>query len=474
MKLKIIEEKIRMNEEIILLKLIDIFGENAVFFDVESKKKYGIDYTQCYSPDPIAVVFPKNEAELVCLVKLANELLLKLVPSGGRTGYSGGAVAAFKEIVVSFEKMNKILSFCEEDRSVRCQPGLITKELQDFAKENGLFYPVDFASSGSSQIGGNIATNAGGIKVIRYGLTRNWVSGLRVVTGNGEVLELNKGLIKNATGYDFLNLFIGSEGTLGFITEATIKLIEQPLPQKVVLFSLNQKNHLLNILNSFRSLRYLSAFELFSDKALKFVLKEQNLIAPFSKDAPFYVLLEFDSTEENETLLFNILQDCLSHQWISDAIISDSLEQANNLWKFREEISLSLRKYIPYKYDISVVSSKIIKFMEEIDNFLEKENKNIDIIWFGHVGDGNLHLNILKPEAMEKESFFTYCDKISVSIYKLVKKYNGSVSAEHGIGLLKKQFLSYSKSNTEIAYMKSIKKLFDNNNVMNPLKLVKP
>jgi len=135
-------------------------------------------YTQYYSPDPMAVVFPKNEKELISLVRLANELSLKLVPSGGRTGYSGGAVAAFKEIVVSFDKMNKILSFCEEDRNVCCQPGLITKELQEFAKANDLFYPVDFASSGSSLIGGNIATNAGGIKVIRYGLTRNWISGL--------------------------------------------------------------------------------------------------------------------------------------------------------------------------------------------------------------------------------------------------------------------------------------------------------
>jgi FAD/FMN-containing dehydrogenase len=461
-----------MNDEAVLLTLIDIFGKNAVLFDTESRNKYGIDYTQYYSPDPVAVVFPKNEEQLVSLVQLANKLSLKLVPSGGRTGYSGGAIAAFKEIVVSFEKMNKILSFCEEDRSVRCQPGLITKELQEFAKTKDLFYPVDFASSGSSQIGGNIATNAGGIKVIRYGLTRNWVTGLRVVTGNGEILELNNGLIKNATGYDFLNLFIGSEGTLGFITEATIKLIEEPLPQKVVLFSLNQKNHLLNILNKCRTLRYLSAFELFSDKALQIVLKEQSLTMPFSKSAPFYVLLEFDSTQENETLLFDVLESSLSSQSIGDVIISDSIEKANNLWKFRESISLSLRKYIPYKYDISVVPSRIIQFMSEVDGFLEKENQEIDVIWFGHVGDGNLHLNILKPKTMEKEKFFTYCDKISTSIYELVKKYSGSISAEHGIGLLKKPFLSYSKSDTEIAYMKLIKKLFDENNVMNPLKLV--
>jgi len=193
---------------------------------------------------------------------------------------------------------------------------------------------------------------------------------------------------------------------------------------------------------------------------------------PFSKSAPFYVLLEFDSTQENETLLFDVLESSLSSQSIGDVIISDSIEKANNLWKFRESISLSLRKYIPYKYDISVVPSRIIQFMSEVDGFLEKENQEIDVIWFGHVGDGNLHLNILKPKTMEKEKFFTYCDKISTSIYELVKKYSGSISAEHGIGLLKKPFLSYSKSDTEIAYMKLIKKLFDENNVMNPLKLV--
>ena len=253
----------KMNVQDIILQLIEIFDEKNVLVDAESKQKYGTDFTQRYSPTPLAVVFPRCEEEVVRLVKLANEHRLKLVPSGGRTGYSGGAVAAFQEIVVSFERMNKVLAFNAKDRTVRCQTGIITKELQEFAQQNHLFYPVDFASSGSSQIGGNIATNAGGIKVIRYGLTRNWVSGLRVVTGNGDVLELNHGLIKNATGYDLLQLFIGSEGTLGFITEATIKLTECPLPQKVMLFSFSRKEYLMELLNEFKALRYLSAFEFF-------------------------------------------------------------------------------------------------------------------------------------------------------------------------------------------------------------------
>lgn len=460
------------HEKIIIEKLIGIFGHHDVLFDVESKNKYGVDLTQCYQPNPIAIVFPRTEESIVTLVKIANEQTLKLVPSGGRTGYSGGAVAAFNEIVVSFEKMNKIVAFSEKDRNVRCQPGLITKELQQFAESKGFFYPVEFASSGSSQIGGNIATNAGGIKVIRYGLTRNWISGLRVVTGNGDILDLNHGLIKNAAGYDLMQLFIGSEGTLGFITEATIKLAEAPLPQKVILLAVHQKESILMLLNNFKSLRYISAFEFFSAKAAKHVLQEQSLKMPFSKEAPFYVLLEFDFTKENEALALEILQKSLEKQWISDAVVSSSMEQAKSLWALRESISMSLRKYSPYKYDIAVMSSKIIEFMAETDEFLNKTNKKMEIIWFGHVGDGNLHLNLLKPEKTGAADFFDYCQKISTDIYALVKKYHGSISAEHGIGLIKKAYLSYGKSSTEIEYMKSLKKIFDRNNIMNPLKML--
>ncbi len=218
----------------VLTDLINLFGDDGVFTDKDSLQHYGTDWTKVHQPDPLAIVFPRTTEQVQALVKLANKASIALVPSGGRTGLSGGAVAANKEIVVAFDRMNKLIAFNATDRSITCEPGVITQQIQQLAEDNQLYYPVDFASSSSSQMGGNIATNAGGIKVVRYGLTRNWVLGLKVVTGSGEILDLNKGLVKNATGYDLRHLFIGSEGTLGFITEATIRLTKPPKNLRVL------------------------------------------------------------------------------------------------------------------------------------------------------------------------------------------------------------------------------------------------
>ena len=200
---------------VIIPQLIEIVGEGNVSTDDSDLNAYGRDWTRFYEPDPLAIVFVRSIDQVIALVNLARTEQVGLVPSGGRTGLSGGACATAGEIVVSFDKMNKILEFDAADSSVTMEPGVITADLQAFADQQGLHYPVDFASSGSSQIGGNIATNAGGIRVVRYGLTRDQVSGLKVVTGKGELLSLNKVLTKNATGYDLRHLFIGSEGTLG-------------------------------------------------------------------------------------------------------------------------------------------------------------------------------------------------------------------------------------------------------------------
>jgi len=216
------------------MALAALFPASRITQDAEDLAHWGRDWTTAYRAAPSAVVFPETVEEVTALVRIANVEGLKLVPSGGRTGLSGGAVASDGELVVSFDRMNRILDFNPADRLVRCQAGLVTGALQAFAEERGLFYPVDFASSGSSQIGGNIATNAGGSRVIRYGLTRDWIAGLTFVTGAGEVLRCNNGLVKNATGYDFRHLVIGSEGTLGLVVEADVRLTAPPQPQRVM------------------------------------------------------------------------------------------------------------------------------------------------------------------------------------------------------------------------------------------------
>ena len=276
--------------------LHEIFSSNRVKTDADSLSHWGRDWTRSFTVAPRAVVFPESIDEVVALVRLARANGYGLVPSGGRTGLSGGAVAGNGEIVVSFDRMNKILAFDPADRIVRCQAGVVTQVLQQYAAERGLFYPVDFASSGSSQIGGNVSTNAGGIKVIRYGLTRDWVAGLTVVTGTGEVLELNRGLVKNATGYDLRHLFIGAEGTLGFVVEAQIKLAAAPEPQTVMVLGVPRFQDVLAVLARFQQDIELSAFEFFSELALTKVMAHRKLRRPLTTPADFYALVEFDAS----------------------------------------------------------------------------------------------------------------------------------------------------------------------------------
>ncbi len=461
-----------ISKEKLTSRLTNLFGEKNILIDPESKLIYGKDLTNNFTPDPMAIVFPENQEQVVELVKIANETKTALVPSGGRTGYSAGAVAANQEIVVSFEKMNKIISFDACDRSIKCEPGVTLKEIQNFASQNNLFYPIDFAPSDTCQIGGMVATNAGGIKVIRYGLTRNWISGLKVVTGNADCLELNYGLIKNACGYDFRHLFIGSEGTLGFITEVTVKLAPKPVDTKVVLLSVNNCRDFLTILNLFQKKLIVSAFEFFSDSALSYMLSESKLNHLFSQKTEFYILVEYESSCENDIESKNIIQNCINHNFVNNFLVSENKIQAKQFWRYRVEISRALNYYFPYKYDIAVLSSKIADFITQADLLLLRIYSGFKIIWFGHAGDGNLHLNILKPNELDKSQFYSYCATASNELYALIKQFRGAISAEHGVGLLKKEFLKYSKSETEINYMREIKKIFDRNNIMNPGKMI--
>ena len=285
------------SESAALLDGIRAFIEPAhVRTDPDSGLNYGRDWTRLYAPNPLAVVLPGSVEQVQQLLRYANEHRLALVPSGGRTGLSGAAVACRGEIVVSLERLNRILDFDPVDRSVTCQAGVITEVVQNFAREQGLSYPVDFASRGSSQIGGNIATNAGGIKVVRYGLTRDWVTGLKVVTGRGDLLDLNRGLIKNASGYDLRHLFIGSEGTLGIIVEATLKLTRPLRAPNVMVLGVPDLNGIMAIYGLFRGKLELSAFEFFSELALRHVLKK-GLHRPFDTETPYYVLTEFENPE---------------------------------------------------------------------------------------------------------------------------------------------------------------------------------
>ena len=457
---------------VILEQLAAIVGEQRVKTDAESLQVWGKDWTKHFEPNPSVIVFPASTEEVQAIVRLANQHNIAITPSGGRTGLSAGAVATKGEIVISLDRMNKVVEYYPADRMVKIQAGMVTEQLQQYAEQQGLYYPVDFASAGSSQIGGNIGTNAGGIKVIQYGMTREWVLGLTVVTGKGDILHLNKGMIKNATGYALQHLFIGAEGTLGIVTEAEIKLARQPQDLKVLVLGTPDFASVMPILHAFQQRIDLTAFEFFGELAMQKVLDAGHVSRPFETQCPFYVLLEFEGRFEAVVDdAMSIFEHCVEQGWVLDGVMSQTQTQATNLWRLREDISETIAPFTPYKNDISVLITHVPAFIADIDAIVSSSYPDFEICWFGHIGDGNLHLNILKPANLSKDEFFDKCKVVNIKVFETVKKYNGSISAEHGVGMTKKDYLDYTRDPVEIGYLRELKKVFDPKGIMNPGKI---
>lgn len=456
----------------VLTSLESIVGAGRVLTDADSLLRYGRDWTRVHVPNPAAVLLPDSIEQVQEIVRLAAREQLAIVPSGGRTGLSAGAVACNGELVLALDRLNHIEDFNPIDRTVRCGAGVVTAQLQQFAAERGLFYPVDFASSGSSQIGGNISTNAGGIKVIRYGMTREWVAGLKLVNGSGDLLDLNRGLVKNNAGYDLRQLVIGAEGTLGVVVEATMRLTRAPHEPVVLVLGAPDMASIMHVLCAYQGAIELSAFEFFSELALQKVVAHQGLQRPFETPTAFYALLEFeqrDATTLEQAM--SLFEHCVEQGWALDGVVSQSLAQAHSLWRLREDISETISRWTPYKNDISTVISCIPAFLGEVEAVVNARYPDFEIIWFGHIGDGNVHLNVLKPDELSMADFQQRCGEVSKWVFDIVQRYGGSISAEHGVGLLKKDYLHYSRSELEVAIMRQIKLAFDPLGIMNPGKI---
>jgi FAD/FMN-containing dehydrogenase len=439
----------------------------------EVLQSHGQDWTRYRKPDPAAVVFPESAKQVQQLVRAAVQSGFSLVPSGGRTGLSGGAVAADGEVVVSFDRMRQVLDFNPVDRTVTVEAGVVTAAVQSLAAEHRLYYPVSFASEGSSQMGGNIATNAGGIRVLRYGLTRERVVGLKVVTGRGDLIECNRGLVKNASGYDLRHLFIGSEGTLGLIVEATLQLVDPPLPSKVLLLGVENMEALMKVFEELRDSLELTAFEFFTDRCLHHVRKAGSLPAPFETYCPLYLIAEFDCPgEAEEDRAMACFERCAEQGWLLDGVISQSDRQIEELWRYREGISESISHFPPYKNDLSVRVSQVPEFLSRMEVLMAEVCPDFEVLWYGHIGDGNLHLNILKPAELSLEEFESRSHEISEKTYSLTQEIGGSISAEHGIGMLKQPWLYRTRSESEIELMRGIKQVFDPAGILNPGKLL--
>lgn len=440
--------------------------------DPESLVHYGRDWTRFWTPDPECVVFPKSTEEVAEIVAWVRKTGRTLVPSGGRTGLSGGAVAGDWEVIVSLEKMRSLIEIDPVDPTATVQAGMPVGELQRLAADHDLHYPVDWAAAESSQLGGSIATNAGGIRVLRYGMTRDWVRGLTVVTGTGEVLELNRGLVKNNAGLDLRHLMIGSEGVLGIITEATVGLTRAPLEQSVLLLGFSKLDAVMPAFSRLRAGLELSAFEFFDQASIARVAVSSGDVFPLASEYPFYAVVEFDNPGgASEDTALAILEELVEAGHVADGTISQSLTQADELWHWRESISESISPKTPYKNDLSVRVSRVPDFLRALDELVASHYPDFEVVWFGHIGDGNLHMNVLRPDDWSVADFHVAGRKLSPRVFELVRKFGGSISAEHGVGLLKREDLHYSRSKTEIELMRQIKAAFDPDGILNPGKV---
>ncbi|MBB5358726.1 FAD/FMN-containing dehydrogenase [Rhodanobacter sp. ANJX3] len=454
-----------------LAELRQRLPELRVLTEPGDLEHYGRDWTRRWTPAPLAIALPASIDEVQAIVRWANDSNIALVPSGGRTGLSGGAVAANGELVLSLERMNRVLDFNAVDRTLTVQPGITLQAVHDASAEHGLLYPVDFAARGSCSIGGNIATNAGGIRVIRYGNTREWIASLKVVAGNGELIEFNRGLIKNSSGYDFRQLMIGSEGTLGIVVEATLKLTDRPLPSQVMLLALPDMDALMQVFALFRAQLSLQAFEFFTDRALHHVLAHGAQRA-IEGEHPYYVVTQFDAVDENtQELALATFEQAVEKGWVSDGVLAQSDAQAAALWRLREGITESLAPHRPYKNDVSVKVSTVPAFLHEMQALLAHEYPHIEVVWFGHIGDGNLHINVLRPDDLDEDAFIAQCEHVTKLLAATLKNHGGSISAEHGIGLVKRAYLESTRDAAEILLMKGVRKVFDPRGILNPGKL---
>lgn len=452
---------------------LNVLGPEQILDSTPDLEFYGKDLCKFYAAKPSMILMPRTIEQVISIVKICAEHKIGLVPSGGRTGYSGGATATNHEVILSLARLNKILEFNPLGQTLRCQAGCVTEHIQNKAKEHGLFYPVDFASKGSSQIGGNIATNAGGVRVIRYGSTRNWVLSLKFVDGRGQLIELGADLIKNQSGYDLKNLIIGSEGTLGIIVEATLQLCKPPPDSVLALVGLNSIESAMQLLGALRDNFELSLFEYFEENALEKVCRLNSLARPFREVCPCYVLVEVLQLSSLESEQFaERLADLMTNGLVREACLAQNSKQYHYFFFLRELISSTLSQhFVPHKNDLSVPLAKLSAFVTELRSTIERNFPDCEGVLFGHLGDGNIHLNILKPERLSLSDFVSLTQKADLETFAVVKKFAGSISAEHGVGLLKKPYLHFSRSERELELMRSIKESFDPLGILNPGKL---
>ena len=459
-------------------KFRKIVGNKNVITDKNDMQKYLKEWRGVYTGVAGAIVKPKSTEEVSNILKFAYRKNISCIPQGGNTGLVGGQIPFNKNhIVISLERLNKIREINPTDQSVTVEAGLILSDLQKKCDENNLIFPLSLASEGSCSLGGNIASNAGGVAVLYYGNTRELVMGLEVVLSDGSIINNLKTLIKDNTGYSIKDLFIGSEGTLGVITAATLKVFPKPKNTYTALLSVDSPKQSIEILNYIRNNLSipLTAFELMNNFSIELVNKHMDKASIPIEKFKWLILVEFSSIEvsKNEKdKIENLLNEILHQNLAKDIFISQSSKQAKDMWYIRESISEAQKKEGgSIKNDISIPIKDISKFINNAEKISKKVIPGSRSVIFGHIGDGNIHFNISQPVKSDKDKFIKKDKKLRKKINDLTIELNGSISAEHGIGLTKKADLKkYMKKDVEL--FKLIKKSFDPKNIMNPGKII--
>ena len=425
----------------------------------------------------LIMVSPKTTAEVAQIVSACGAAEVAIVPQGGNTGLCGGAIpdASGEQVLLSLSRMNNIRSIEPDDFSMVVEAGCVLQDVQDAAQKDHRLFPLSLAAEGSCQIGGNLSTNAGGINVIRYGTARDQVLGLEVVLPDGRIWNGLRSLRKNTAGYDLKHLFLGSEGTLGVITAANLRLFPDPGAISTAIVALESADHAVKLLANLRSglADQIQAFELISSRAMQFVTRHiQDTHLPFDEGYPWYVLIDV-AIGNGSDIVENELMRALDDGLVADVVIAKNLAEADKLWHMRHSISAAQKSEgISLKHDIAVPIVRISEFLIKGDELLARMMPDARLVAFGHVGDGNLHYNVSQPNNCSADDFRRDAVALSDAIYTLVSGLGGSISAEHGIGTFKKELLHKFADPLEIDLMRRLKEAIDPLNTLNPGKVI--
>jgi len=458
----------KVSEEIIR-KIRNVVG-GSVVIEKSELEPYSHDETENLKFYPEIVVKSASTNDVSQVMKIANDNLIPVTPRGGGTGLSGGAIPVLGGVVLSLERMNHILEIDKENLVAVVEAGVILEHLQNEVAKEGLFFPIDMGSKGSAMIGGNIASCAGGTRAVKYGVMKDLCLGTEAVLANGEIIKTGGKLLKNVTGYNLTQLLVGSEGTLAIITKAIVRLVPLPLYRRTLLAPFDNIKSLTECALSFfsRGGVFPRAIEFMSQPSILAVEKYKNINVPYN-DKKGLLLIDLDGNDELslDREVEKIGEICLS-KGAPDVLVASS-EKQKFLWEVRHQVAEAVKSLSVYKEeDIALPRSKICEFVEYIDKFCE-DNK-IWGIYYGHLGDGNLHLNILKGDMPDKR-WEKELPHIIGEIFKKVVSLGGTISGEHGIGLMQKRYLPIAIGKVEMELMRSIKRCWDPNNILNPDKI---